>query len=91
MRNKVKLNKPSYTGMCILDLSKITMYGFYYKYLKSKYGDNLQLQFTDTDSLLYYCECENIYEEIKTNIHLFDTSDYPTNHPLHSNHNKKKY
>lgn len=88
-RAKVKLCKPSYSGACILDLSKMIMYDFYYNYLKKKYGDKMQLQMTDTDSFLFYCETENIYEDIKQRSDLFDTSDYPRDHPLHSDKNKK--
>ena len=34
---KVKMNKPIYLGLSILDISKITMYEFWYDYLKIKY------------------------------------------------------
>ncbi|MEW8545032.1 MAG: hypothetical protein AB2693_16025, partial [Candidatus Thiodiazotropha sp.] len=88
-RAKVKLYKPSYSGMCILDLSKLAMYDFYYNYLKKKYGDKLLLQMTDTDSFLFYCETENVYDDMKQNEDLFDLSDYPKDHPLYSDKNKK--
>jgi ubiquitin len=88
-RVKVNLNKPMYVGMCILDLSKHLMYDFYHNHLKSMYGEKLQLQMTDTDSFLFYCETENIFDDMKAHSHLYDTSDFPKNHPLQSDINKK--
>ena len=51
-KNKLKLmlNKPEYTEMCILELSKVLMYTFHYDYIKNKYGNNSRLLFTDSDS-----------------------------------------
>ena len=52
-RIKVMMNKPVYLGQAILDLSKIVMYEFHYDYMVPKYGENLKLCYTDTDSLVY--------------------------------------
>ena len=37
------------------------MYEFYYKYNKSKY--DAKLLFTDTDSLVYEIEIDDVYED----------------------------
>ena len=49
----LRLNKPVYIGMCILELSKVLMYKFHYDYGKNEYDNKSKLLFTDTDSLMY--------------------------------------
>ena len=78
LRNlEVKFNKPIYVGMCILDISKICLYEFHHEYMLPLYRDKCKVMYTDTDSLIYHVECENIYENMKRDITRFDTSDYP--------------
>ena len=38
-KTKVKMNKPVYLGMSILDISKTLMYEFWYDYIKPRYKD----------------------------------------------------
>ena len=88
-KTKLKLNKPVYIGCSILDISKIFMYDFHYSYIMSKYGLNAKLLFTDTDSLCYQIQTDDIYHDMAQDSHLFDTSDYPIEHPLYNTTNKK--
>ena len=51
-KTRVKMNKPLYLGMSILDISKTLMYKFWYDYFKPKYRDRVKLCYTDTDSFI---------------------------------------
>ena len=86
---KLFLNKPVYKGMRILENSKIRMYDFFYNYLKAQYGPRCELIYTDTDSFLLDIQTEDIYEDMAEDIHLYDISNYPKEHPLYSGINKK--
>ena len=81
-KTSLTMNKPVYLGMSILDLSKIVMFDFHYKYIKPKYGSKAKLLFTDTDSFLYEIQTEDFYKDISGDVkNRFDTSDYPEGHP----------
>ena len=81
-KTTIKLHKPIYLGMSILDLSKTLMYGFHYDYIKPKYGNNASLLFTDTDSLCYEVKTKDFYKDISNDVtEWFDTSNYEKNHP----------
>ncbi|RLU22202.1 hypothetical protein DMN91_006583 [Ooceraea biroi] len=73
---EVKFNKSIYVGMCILDISKVCLYEFHHEYMLPLYHDKCKIMYTDTDSLIYHIECENVYEQMKCDIARFDTSDY---------------
>ena len=88
-KTRLVLNKPVYTGMTILENSKILMYEFYYNYLKARYGPNCELIYTDTDSLLLNILTEDVYKDMKEDSWLYDTSNYPKDHPLYDDRNKK--
>ena len=51
-KTKVKMNKPVYLGMSILDISKMLMYEFWYDYIKPKYNEKAKLCYVDTDSFI---------------------------------------
>ena len=49
---KVKMNKPVYLGLSILEISKTLMYEFWYDYIKSKYQSNAKLCYMYTLTVL---------------------------------------
>ena len=61
---KLKLKMPVYVGQVILDLSKHLMYDFWYNNIKAKYGENIQLLYTDTDSLMMLIETPDAYADM---------------------------
>ena len=40
---KVKMNKPIYLGLSMLEISKLLTHEFWYDYMKPKYGNNVKL------------------------------------------------
>ena len=82
----VKLNKPYYIGVAILELAKHHMYDFHYNVMKLVFEGHFHLLYTDTDSLLYKIEdCSDPYSEIFAAGHVshFDLSNFPQEHQLH--------
>ena len=86
----VALDKPIYIGFSSLELSKLHMGKFYYDFLLREYPGKISLLLSDTDSLLLRVFDISPYEIIGKNPEKFDTSNYPTTHPLFSLENKKK-
>ena len=91
-KTRVKMTKPLYLGMSILDISKTLMYEFWYDYIKPKYGDRAKLCYTDIDSFVIYIVTEDFYEDIGNDVERwFDTSNFDENDkiPLPIGKNKK--
>ena len=87
---KVKMNIPIYLGLPILEISKITMYQFWYDYVKSKYGCRASLCYMDTDSFVINIKTKDFYKDIAENVkERFDTSNYIYDRPLPTGDNKK--
>ena len=53
-KTNLKINKPVYIGIQILDMSKTLIYEFWYDHLKPKYNDNVKLCPMDTDSFVVH-------------------------------------
>ena len=76
-RTRVKMNKPVYLGLSILEISKTLMYEFWYDYIKPKYQQNAILCYMDTGSSIIHIKTEDVYENIADDVEKrFDTSNY---------------
>jgi hypothetical protein len=79
-KQKIKFNKPIYTGFCVLEMSKYIMYEFVYDYVKPKWKNNVEICGGDTDSLFLHIKTQDFYEDIKPDIEKwFDTSNFSEN------------
>ena len=86
----VKMNKLIYLRLSILEISKTTMYEFWYDYIKRKYGDMVKLCYTDTDSLVMTIKTKDLYKDITQDVkERFDTSNYSFDRPLPKGKNKE--
>ena len=76
-KTEVKMNKPVYLDMSILDISKAIMYKFWYDYIKPKYEDEAKLCYTDTDSFIIHLVTADFFVDISNDVERwFDTSNY---------------
>ena len=90
----VKMNKPIYLGLSILEISKTLIYEFWYDYMKPKYNDNVKLCYMDMDGFIMNIKTNNFYKDISNDVeNRFDTSNYEVNtsetRPLPTGKNKK--
>ena len=84
----VYFDKPIYTGIAILDYSKLIMYKFYYNLINKAFPDNLII-FSDTDSLVINAYTDDAFKDLEKIKDELDASDFPKDHPLYSEKNKK--
>ena len=91
-KTRVKMTKPLYLGMLMLNISKILFHEFWYDYISPKYGDRAKFCYTDTDSFIIYIKNGDFFEDIPNDVEKwFDTSNYDKNdkRPLLIGKNKK--
>ena len=65
---KLKMNKPVYLGLSMLEISKTLMHEFWYDYLKPKYQNNAKLCYMDTGSFIINIKIEDFYEDIANDV-----------------------
>ena len=76
-KTQILMNKHVCLGLSILDLSKTVMYGFWYDYIKLKYGKKAKLYYMVTGSFIVHLKREDFYKDIAGDVETrFDTSNY---------------
>ena len=86
---KVLMNKPVYLCQAIC-LSKLVMYEFQYNHVITKYVEDLELCYMDTNSLVYHIKTEDSYSDIAGDVkETFDMSRFIQPRPLPISKNKK--
>ena len=76
-RVKLKVNKPIYLSLTILEFCKTVMYELYYDYINRKYQGKANLCYINTVSFIVNIKTENIYKDIESDVEKrFDTSKY---------------
>ena len=87
-RKEIKYDKPIYVGTSILDLSKLCMMDFHYNTIHKNFENRYSLLYSDTDSLVYSIEHDDIYDWTKQHDASFDLSE-STREDLRDSKNKK--
>ena len=90
-KESIKFTKPIYVGFCVLELSKLLMYEWYYDKMQPYFGeDNLELHYLDTDSFIFsFKPIKSLIEDLKFFKEDFDFTDLDPSHVLYSKDNKK--
>ena len=94
-KTNVKMSKPVYLRLSVLEISETLMYEFWYDYIKPNYQNNVKLCYMDTESFIIYIKTEDFCEDIADDVEKrFDTANYECNstecnRPLPKGKNKK--
>ena len=85
-KETIKFTKPIYIGFCVLELSKLLMYEWYYEKMQPYFGeDNLEFPYLDTDSFIFsFKPIKSLIEDLKHFKDDFDFSDLDPSHELYS-------
>lgn len=85
----MKLNKPIYMGISILNYSKILIYSFYYDVLEPKYNNKIKLIYININYYVIKIEINNLYKDFKEINKYMDFNNYLPEHPNYNKLNKK--
>ena len=75
-KTKIVLNKPITCGFMVLEHAKHIMYKFWYDVLKPRYGSNIKLLLSDTDSFVYAVYTDDGYADLHQMKGLMDLAGY---------------
>jgi len=91
-KTMIYCNKPFYIGFSILDISKYIMYDYFYNVLRKYYKNHhdLQLLYSDTDSLVLKILSDDLIADLKDLSSTFDFSNLPLDHELYDTARKSK-
>ncbi|KAE9523763.1 hypothetical protein AGLY_015823 [Aphis glycines] len=76
----------------VLEISKYLMYDYHYNVMQKHYDDKIELMYTDTNSLVYYIQTDDFYNDLLNNLNLLnrmDTANLPRDHPCYIDERKK--
>ena len=77
------MNKPVYSNLSILDLSKTGIIEFQYDYVKQRYDEKAKLYYVGTGSFIIHEKTSHINRDILEEIETgFEASNYELNIPL---------
>ena len=83
---KINWNTPTIVGASVLHLAKLYMCRFHYFVMRANFS--CQLLYSDTDSLLYKVESDDLYYELEKRTqdlkNEFHFSSYPDGYALHN-------
>ncbi|KAE9523037.1 hypothetical protein AGLY_016668 [Aphis glycines] len=84
--------KPIYISFAVLEISKYLIYDYHYNVMQKHYDDKIELMYTDTDSLVYYIQTDDFYNDLLNNPNLLnrmDIANLPRDHPCYIAERKK--
>ena len=90
-KETINFTKPIYVGFCVLEMSELLKYEWYYDKMQPYFGeDNLELHYLDTDSFIFsFKPIKSLIEDLKYFKEDFDFSYLDPSHELYSQDNKK--
>ena len=91
IKETIIITKPIYVGFCVIELSKLLLYEWYYDKMQPYFGEDiLELHYLDTDSLIFsFKPIKSLTEDLKHFKEDFDLSVLDPSHELHSEDKKK--